>query len=129
MAYLFEDRLRILRIAILMSYKNGGCSYHYHSSIPSVLNLGSTAGHGVQTLQIFHGFDPAVAKGSALTWPGCKGLKEVFWVVHSPSWETKSRHIGDSAGFRSYEHCVTCGKRGFPPIPSCLGGVSFVGSK
>ena len=85
MVYLFENRLRIPRVAILMNYKSESCDHSNHGVVSSLLHLGGTFGHCVQTLRILHGFDPVFTKGSVRTWPGCDGLIDAFWVIRSPT--------------------------------------------
>lgn len=71
--------------------------------------------NGISVMQALHGiFPPLVRENDLDRWPGCNGLKEVFWVVQSNLWRLAPGSIDMSVGMRpATTNGLTKGQRGF----------------
>ncbi|PMD36915.1 hypothetical protein L207DRAFT_586601 [Hyaloscypha variabilis F] len=96
-----QPREPIPRVAITLSGKGSqkcNCDYDGHAY---------GADTDIRTMQALHGlFPPTIREEDKFRWPGCLGLKEVFWVVPSSLWSVEQGNMSASVGMR---HATTNG--------------------
>jgi hypothetical protein len=102
-----EPRQTIPRVAINSSSKGFQCC-DWDDDVYGVDD-------GISFMQALHGiFPPLVQERQMYRWPGCQGLKEVFWVVQSNLWRLAPGTIDASVSMRpATTNGLTKGQRSF----------------
>jgi hypothetical protein len=95
-AFLRKD-IEIQRVAIegqLSQPYDRCCTWEASDTLG--VQRGEGAIGGITGLQALHGYDPDVLEGNT-SWPGCKGLKDLFIIMDRWIWRDETQSIGLSS--------------------------------